>query len=82
MNWVIKDLKEMPADNPPKNGMDSVSRGVVKLVETPYGTFPYCFSTIHTYPHISALLRVGDRVWRCPEDNEGCWAWREYDVRT
>lgn len=75
VRWFLFDLAKMPSENPPRNGMDSVSRGIVFLMETEHGTFPYCRGSGHTGD--SALLRVGEKVWRCIEDNEGAWAWRE-----
>lgn len=73
--WFIFDLKDKPAEHPPKNGMDSVSRGVVFLMQTPCGTFPYCRGNGHVGD--SAMNQVGHEIWRCLEDNEGCWAWSE-----
>jgi hypothetical protein len=40
---VLRDLREMPARNPPKNGMDSVTRGYVFLKEWSPGLWtPAC----------------------------------------
>lgn len=76
MRWFIHDLKDMPSTNPPTNGMDSVSRNQVFLKQLPIGTYPYCRAN-KSHTTDSALLMVGNNIWRCIEDNEGCWAWSE-----
>ncbi len=66
----LRDLREMPAKNPPRNGMDSVTRGNVFLKEWSPGCItPACI-------HHGAMLRVSDEIWRSPEC--GCGAWWTY----
>lgn len=72
----IQDIKDMPDFNPlaGSKGIDSVSKGLVylKYIENlHYHVIPYCKGTGHSVD--SALLRVGKYLWRCPEDNEGCY---------
>lgn len=63
----LRDLRELPSKNPPRNGMDSVSRGYVFLKEwSPGHRTPACI-------HHGAMLRVADEIWRSPEC--GCGAW-------
>ena len=63
----LRDLRELPSKNPPRNGMDSVSRGYVFLKEwSPGYRTPACL-------HHGAMLRVADEIWRSPEC--GCGAW-------
>ena len=63
----LRDLREMPSKNPPRNGMDSVGRGQVFLKEwSPGHRTPACI-------HHGAMLRVADEIWRSPEC--GCGAW-------
>ncbi|MDE1819995.1 MAG: hypothetical protein KGJ23_11500 [Euryarchaeota archaeon] len=54
--------------NPPKNGADSVSRGLVFLkADSPdLKPTPHCV-------HHGAMLKVGVGIWRGPEC--GCGAW-------
>ena len=67
MEMQLRDLGELPSKNPPRNGMDSVSRGYVFLKEWfPGGITPACI-------HPGAKLRVADGIWRSPEC--GCGAW-------
>ena len=63
----LRDLRELPSKNPPRNGMDSVGRGQVFLKEwSPGHRTPACI-------HHGAMLRVADEIWRSPEC--GCGAW-------
>ncbi len=69
----LRDLKDMPTKGePPKNGMDSVSRGFVILKADSVGTSatPHC-------THMGAMLNVGPGIWRSPECNFSCGAWWE-----
>ena len=65
---TLRDMKDMQSKNPPKNGMDSVSRGHVFLKADNPGVRP----TPHCIHH-GAMLNVGLGMWRGVEC--GCGAW-------
>ena len=66
---VLRDLREMPAKNPPRNGMDSVSSGYVFLKEWSPGLWtPTCV-------HFGAMNQVGPNVWRQLSGDCHCGAW-------
>ncbi len=65
----LRDLREMPAKNPPRNGMDSVSRGYVFLKEW----FPGCVTPACI--HHGAMNCVGPDVWRQLSGECHCGAW-------
>ena len=65
----LRDLRDLPSKNPPKNGMDSVSRGYVFLKEWAPGLWtPACV-------HFGAMNHVGPNVWRQLSGDCHCGAW-------
>ena len=69
MEKVLRDLRKMPAKNPPRNGMDSVTRGYVFLKQWPHGLWtPACI-------HFGAMNQVGPDVWRQLSGDCHCGAW-------
>lgn len=69
MEKVLRDLREMPARNPPRNGMDSVTRGLVFLKEwSPGYRTPACV-------HFGAMNQVALNVWRQLSGDCHCGAW-------
>ena len=65
----LRDLRDLPSKNPPKNGMDSVSRGYVFLKEwSPGFRTPACV-------HFGAMNQVGLNVWRQLSGDCHCGAW-------
>ena len=69
MEKQLRDLRDLQSKNPPRNGMDSVTRGDVFLKEW----FPGCITSACV--HFGAMNQVGPNVWRQLSGDCHCGAW-------